>query len=305
MKPNFVLIKTECCNTDMDSPCRIILQPVDGGELSAPAEFFINPEDAEFCFTISGLDHAFLKEQPTLDESWSEMAKVICRYPVLVSAADGYDTNVLFNALANHAIDFAPITYITAKNICRRGIDSPIYNLDWLAMKILGSEVEEADIPGMAAAWAKLVCIATQDAAEEDLIGFCQHNRIVPGTISPEGIRKSHTIAKKKSIPTPGAGVEVFPDESNPFCGAAVVFTGKLETLTRQEAQTMVVRIGGIAQDRITKDTDFLIVGEQDIRVVGIDGLSGKMKKANEMREKGIPIEILSEKDFLEIMLRP
>ena len=61
----------------------------------------------------------------------------------------------------------------------------------------------------------------------------------------------------------------------------------------------MIKNIGGIPMDSVTKETDVLVVGQQDYRVVGADGMSNKQKKALKFLEKGQNIEILSEAEFL------
>ena len=57
--------------------------------------------------------------------------------------------------------------------------------------------------------------------------------------------------------------------------------------------------VGGIPTDSVTAKTDVLVVGQQDYRVVGDSGMSGKQKKALQLLEKGKDIEILSETEFL------
>jgi len=42
-----------------------------------------------------------------------------------------------------------------------------------------------------------------------------------------------------------------------------------------------------------------LVVGQQDYRIVGDDGMSGKQEKAVKLIEKGSFLEIISEDDFL------
>ena len=53
--------------------------------------------------------------------------------------------------------------------------------------------------------------------------------------------------------------------------------------------------------DSVTKATNVLVVGQQDYRVVGSDGMSGKQKKAITLIQKGQDLEIMSEKEFLSI----
>ena len=55
----------------------------------------------------------------------------------------------------------------------------------------------------------------------------------------------------------------------------------------------------GFPSDSVTKQTEVLVVGQQDYRVVGDSGMSGKQKKALDLLAKGQNIEILSEAEFL------
>ena len=64
----------------------------------------------------------------------------------------------------------------------------------------------------------------------------------------------------------------------------------------------MVLDIGGRTKDTVTRSTDYLVVGQQDFRIVGQDGMSGKQKKAMQMIEKGASLVILSEAEFMEMI---
>ncbi|EJH01804.1 BRCT domain-containing protein [Streptococcus pneumoniae] len=44
--------------------------------------------------------------------------------------------------------------------------------------------------------------------------------------------------------------------------------------MTRKEANKATALVGGIPEKGVTKHTNILVVGEQDWRVVGTDGLS-------------------------------
>lgn len=78
----------------------------------------------------------------------------------------------------------------------------------------------------------------------------------------------------------------------------AVCFTGKRLYVTIVELLQKIADIGGIPMDSVTSKTDVLVVGQQDYRVVSSDGISGKQKKAMELKDKGQDIEILSESEF-------
>ncbi len=71
----------------------------------------------------------------------------------------------------------------------------------------------------------------------------------------------------------------------NPFVGKTVVFTGKLEKMTREDAEEIVRRSGGTAASSVSKRTDFVVAGP---------GSGAKAKKATEL---GIPL--VTEDEFL------
>ena len=69
--------------------------------------------------------------------------------------------------------------------------------------------------------------------------------------------------------------------------------------MSRAAAFQQIADIGGILSNSVGKKTDFLIVGQQDFRIVGDDGMSNKQEKAVQLVSQGIPIEIMSEDEFL------
>ena len=59
-------------------------------------------------------------------------------------------------------------------------------------------------------------------------------------------------------------GDESLNDPDHPLYGKVCVFTGTLEKLPRAEAMKLVADIGGIPEDRVTKRTNYLILGNND-----------------------------------------
>jgi DNA polymerase III subunit epsilon len=74
--------------------------------------------------------------------------------------------------------------------------------------------------------------------------------------------------------------------------------------MVRRDAMQHVVNLGGHCPTTVTKDTSFLVVGDQDFRKF-TDGISSsKMKKAQKLRGAGSDIELIPEDDFRR-MLEP
>ncbi|MDR2075286.1 MAG: NAD-dependent DNA ligase LigA [Holosporales bacterium] len=74
--------------------------------------------------------------------------------------------------------------------------------------------------------------------------------------------------------------------EDHKLSGKIVVFTGKLSKISRNEAKQMAIRVGAIVGSSVSKNTDYLIVGEKP---------SSKLKKAIELG-----VKVITEKEWME-----
>lgn len=65
----------------------------------------------------------------------------------------------------------------------------------------------------------------------------------------------------------------------------------------------IIVDLGGIPQNGVTKDINYLIIGETEFIQSITDGQTAKMKKANTLKSKGQDIEILNEELFIDFLV--
>lgn len=91
-------------------------------------------------------------------------------------------------------------------------------------------------------------------------------------------------------------------DEDGFFYGRHVVFTGKLERMTRKEAMQIVVNMGGILDNSVNKHTNYLILGNNDYNAVLHGERSSKHKKAEKLKLEGQDIDIIDEFTFYDII---
>jgi DNA polymerase III subunit epsilon len=84
--------------------------------------------------------------------------------------------------------------------------------------------------------------------------------------------------------------------------GKVVVFTGEL-AMVRKFAWQAVATAGGQPSNNVSKKTDMLVCGYQDmVRLAAGETKSSKLRKAEELHAAGEPIEILTERDFFRLL---
>ena len=72
--------------------------------------------------------------------------------------------------------------------------------------------------------------------------------------------------------------------------------------MKRKDAMQIVADIGGINQDNVTAETNYLILGNNDYCSTIKDGKSIKQKKAEKLKLKGNDIDILPENVFYDMI---
>lgn len=92
-------------------------------------------------------------------------------------------------------------------------------------------------------------------------------------------------------------------DMDHPLYGKYCVFTGKLEKMIRKEAAQKVVDLGGLCENSVTKNTNYLILGNFDYCNNIKGDKSSKLKKAEKLILGGQDLQILSENVFEDLII--
>lgn len=300
---DFITIDFETATADRNSPCEIGLTFVENWKILDTKSWLIKPiyyPDFDFFnISIHGIEPEDVANEPEFDEIWKDV-KPLIENKFLIAHNAGFDFSVLRKTLDTYSLEYPTLDYSCSYIFSKKVWEGlPAYDLKSLCNynKIsLRHHRAAAD----SKATAELAIKAFQTAGVSSIDEFPEKLRTVIGKLYSGGYKPSET--KRLNKPRELAKIIGDPTKHNPesiFYGRTVVFTGTLSSMVRAHAQQLVADIGGILGNTVTKDTDFLIVGQQDYRVVGEDGMSSKQEKAIKLIEKGAQIEIISEADFL------
>jgi hypothetical protein len=128
---------------------------------------------------------------------------------------------------------------------------------------------------------------------ESQYHNFAEHymlKALLPADFAPQ----DEAAASAASAPTGAATID--------FNEATFLFTGKLATMTRGEAQKKVTGANGKSSKSVTKTLDYLVVGDEGSPLFGGGKKGSKLVKAEKLQEAGSEIKIISETAFLQML---
>lgn len=91
-------------------------------------------------------------------------------------------------------------------------------------------------------------------------------------------------------------------NKNNFFYGKECVFTGTFEKLSRKECMQIIANLGGKNRDTVTRDTKYLILGNNDYNPILRGKKSNKLIKAENAKLNGQDIDIISENVFYDLI---
>jgi len=242
----------------------------------------------EFITELTGITHEMLENAPLLEDKINEFISFIGE-DIIMGHNVNFDINFLYDnylkiekeKLKNDYVD----TMRLAKNYLKEFNHHRLIDLvDYYKINVEGFHR------------AMLDCKSTFDIynnIKADIL-----NKFESVENWKNELKKKKDGIKAKDIVTLNKEFDIENLLYNKNC----VFTGKLEKMERKEAMQKVVDIGGLVQDNINKDTNFLIIGSLEYSSNIKGSKSNKMKKAEKIKATGGDIEILSENVFYELI---
>lgn len=298
MEP-FVAIDFETANGKRASACSIGLAKFDSqGALADTFHSFIQPHgDHRFFHPANTWVHGI---QPTDVEGapeWNQVSDQIAAFiedAPLVAHNFGFDGSVL-NQLTE-LYQLAPLEnsrFCTMRLSRRKYPDLPQASLDVVFDHLFPGDVlhhhhAEAD----AVASGRIFAQMQQESSINELADL----------LAPTRRRRSANTALTDNAQNVAQLVETF-GSSTVLKGQTVSFTGTLTRGKRADLETFLGHVGAAAAKSVTKETTLLVVGVPNPSVWRPgSSASCKIEKASELREKGSPIQVLSEEDFFALL---
>lgn len=299
---DFITIDFETATSQRNSPCEIGLTFVKNRQIVETKSWLIQPENNyfdDFNIFIHGITPNETRDKPKFNDIWHEL-KPLLENNYLIAHNAGFDMSVLRKTLETYNLPFPNLNYTCSYIFSKKvWLGLPSYDLKTLC-RHNNISLKHHRAGDDSRATAELALKAFDLAEINSFDDFSEKLKINIGQLYEGGYKASrtkHIAINKESQKIIGDIEKHNPDSI--FYGKSVVFTGTLSSMIRAEAQKIIADIGGILGNIVTKDTDFLVVGQQDYKVVGDDGMSNKQEKAIKIIEKGALLEILSEDDFL------
>jgi len=253
----------------------------------------INPnrDISPFITELTGITNKMVQGKPTIAEAIPALHEVIGNN-ILVGHNVNFDINFLYDRyekystlpLENRFIDTMRISRKLHTDLARHRLADIA---DYYQIDLTGSHRSMRDCEITNQCFQKMKNdIIMQYEDIDKFKDYFYSKKVYP--VVKEGAKQIHTD-------------KVEFDISHPLYGKRVVFTGALDRMIRKVAMQMVADLGGINEDNITLNTNYLIIGNYDYCSTIVDGKSTKQKKAEGYKLKGREIDIISENVFYDL----
>lgn len=249
----------------------------------------VKPQDMEavddYITSLTGITQDMLKDAPDIESVLPE-ALAFIGDDVVVGHNVSFDINFVYDNAQNLDLSTFSNNYIDTMRISRKLFPDFVDHKLKTLVKQFGiadgtSHRALSDSMQAAACYKYMSDYMRENGLEASLFSHANHHSLRAADIAgdPEKIK-----------------------EDSPLFGKTVVFTGALEKMTRKEAMQLVADLGGINGDSVTKKTNFLVLGNNDMCASIKDGKSAKQKKAEKYVLAGSDLAIISENVFYDML---
>ncbi len=265
------------------------------GEICDSFQQLVRPNEpiSDFISAITHITNEMVADAPRIEDVLSNYLDFIGS-DIVVGHNVSFDVNFIFdNSVSVFGKAFVN-DYVNTVRISKRLLDLPRYRLSDLC-GYFGISIENAHRALADCRMTHALVCKLKDKCREigctdfDIQRMMEHKS-----------KRNYVHIDARTIESQIPEEEI--DKTNPLYGKRVVFTGALLRFKRQVAMQLVANLGGVNQNSVTKETDYLVLGNNDYCRTIKDGKSSKQKKAEEYMLKGTGISIMDEQTFYDML---
>ena len=302
---NYTAIDFETANSYRGSPCPVGLVRVrDGVPVEEHHWLMRPPEPVDYFLGFNTALHGITPEMVETQPRWKEVLPAIVDFigdDVVVAHNAGFDIGVIRYACAVDNIEWPELRFLCTMVLARR-VSLPTYRLPYVVEALGGMVVNHHDALSDAHGVVHVIRGLSAAAGTDGLDALAEHVGVSIGRVACGKYTGSVAIS--------GGGARLVQPDRNPnadpdgyLYGRVVVFTGTLMSMTRQIAWEECARVGAVAGQATTKQTNVLVVGDINAALLRPgSNVTGKARRAFELQEMGQDIEVMTEDDFLRCL---
>lgn len=306
----FTALDFETATHERASACEVGICFVKDGQIMSSPSYLLQPKGNTYDsanIAVHGITPSMTQDAPDFGLFWPSLAECL-RGDIVVAHYAPFDMGVIREECMRCGLPLPEFRFVCSCALARYVLPG-FYNYDLETLcNHFGIAIEGHHRAGNDALMTAKLMLHLCDVAEvysiDELVEkyHYRYGSFEGGSYKPFNRQRDYSsktnldqFAKEYEADKDGF------DDENPFYDKEVVFTGTMNR-PRQELMRMVMDIGGRTKDNLTRSTNYLVIGQQDFRVVGDSGMSGKQKKAMEMIAKGANLTILSEDEFMQMI---
>jgi len=306
----FLAIDFETANSGRDSACAVGIALVDGGRIVSSTSYLIQPPGNRydsFNIGIHGITPAMTANAavfvPVMDTvlDWADGLP-------LVAHNASFDMSVLRAGFESHGRPCPQRDYYCTLLMSRSALPGlPDYKLPHVVAACGGSMLDHHDPEADAVACAEIALAIARNSGAASLKDLGKVVGMSVGQLYDSGYRPCRC-----SLGSPAASPRARTmsdyvsnqdaDQAGAFYNADVAFTGTMASMERGAAMQNVADRGGRPRTSVSKLTEYVVVGQLDFEAFTQGHPSSKLRKALDLIDAGYPLQVLTEKEFLELL---
>ena len=305
---DFIALDLETATWKKSSICEIGIAIVKDSEVVETKSWLVKPYRNwydSFNISIHGITPDMTKDSPSFKEVWREVQPYL-EEQVVVAHNTAFDMYALKYAFEENGMPYPNFKHFCSYRVARYCFkETYSYSLP-IVCEAMGIPFHSHHRAGTdAEACAKVFIKSLELSGVANLDELQSKYEFKCGRFGDDIFEGQRSVMKSVST---GKSIKEYVgdpskiDEDSYFYQKSVCFTGTCKWASRDVLLQTIADIGGSPQKGVNKSTQILVVGQQDYRKVGEDGMSSKQEKAMALKDAGQDIEVMSEEQFLSML---